>query len=584
MVAKMPVSTASWKILDLARADGWFALYDPSNPEFRKLLDGRVVSISDALGNLPVAQAETVNEQPVWELTAFNGMGAARYGEQSVMTLSAKEAFNQPIFVMILAQFSAAPGGVLDDRPQVFAYQVGRDAESLSLADLPSGSDDGSGDVCIGPVLLYRGVPSDSVRGRMTRLLTAFASEPGQIRVDRLVSSAAVLMNARGELEFEKDPDRLEIPASLTKMLTAYLVRQVIGDDRLGEKVTLTDDDRLTGSEPALQVGDQLTYRDLLYLAMLPSHNVSAELLASRTGLELAGTGGGREKFIAKMNATVGEWGWHGAEFTNASGLGTSNRATARQIGELLWRIAKEDPVLLKIMGARTRSIDIAGPNPRTVKAVHTIGAKKSQRFREFIAGKTGTLRAHGGSVAMLVDANGERKVIVTMGAQPSKKRYSDSRMVLDGTAEYTVSRTPEIIDIENKLDQILENADSPIRQRIADIRDTQGISGPVAVEIPKADLSALGSRIVVTRSGNVVELLVGAVKVPGNVSVSRAIPKGFRPIAFAFGSVTVRDEDSVRMVEIRAGSNGQLSFFGNQSSDTLRGTFQWMTAEPPLE
>lgn len=283
MVVKMPVSTASWKILDLARADGWFALYDPSNPEFRELLDGRVVSISDALGNLPVAQAETVNEQPVRELTAFNGMGAARYGEQSVMTLSAKEAFNQPIFVMTLAQFSAAPGGVLDDRPQVFAYQVGRDAESLSLADLPSGSDDGSGDVCIGPVLLYRGVPSDSVRGRMTRLLTAFASEPGQTRVDRLVSSAAVLMNARGELEFEKDPDRLEIPASLTKMLTAYLVRQVIGDDRLGEKVTLTADDRLTGSEPALQVGDH-ELREFGKVWLTPSPRYRWEI-SSPTGI-----------------------------------------------------------------------------------------------------------------------------------------------------------------------------------------------------------------------------------------------------------------------------------------------------------
>ncbi len=170
------------------------------------------------------------------------------------------------------------------------------------------------------------------------------------------------------------------------------------------------------------------------------------------------------------------------------------------------------------------------------------------------------------------------------MGAEPSKERYSDSRMILDETAEYLVSRSPEISDTANKLDQILEDLSSPLRRKIADIHDTQRVPRTAAVKIPGADLSAKGSRIVVTRSGDVVEMLVGAVKVPQNTVVSRAIPKGFRPMVFAFGSCTVRDGDRVRTVEIRVGASGQVSFFGNQSSDTLRGTFQWLTSDLPPE
>ncbi|MDP2619922.1 MAG: hypothetical protein Q8P46_07050, partial [Hyphomicrobiales bacterium] len=53
-----PEPPAAWEqILDLATADGWTAVYDPTNPDTRTLrvdgADSYFESIADGLGNLP---------------------------------------------------------------------------------------------------------------------------------------------------------------------------------------------------------------------------------------------------------------------------------------------------------------------------------------------------------------------------------------------------------------------------------------------------------------------------------------------------------------------------------------------------
>lgn len=635
-------------IFELAKVDGWYALYDPSNPTTRRISNGHVVSISDSLGNLPDAVAENIDSGPLWDETAFHGLGAATYGIDGASELRSSEvtpSLNQPLFIMTLAQLAtsspselgrylvdgvsptqrhvifASPGSpnqwatysgtkfatlsALDTEPHVLGYQINgayepsgstmfidgslqvgyirgsnsQNTHSFSGLTIGNHQKGGSGRHWvgnIGPILIYRGIPSESIRERMTRTLWSFTTAIGQRLEDTLLSRSAVLMRANGDLVSCKNPDRLETPASLTKMLTAYLARQTITDERLDETITLTDDDNLTGSAPALYPGDEISYRNLFYLAMLPSHNVAAELLASRVGAQLSGTGSGRERFIAKMGNTVAEWGWDNAIFTNASGLGTSNRATARQMGELLWRIAHEDALLLSIMGELRKDIAVAGSNPRTITAVHSIRVRGTQRFSEFIAGKTGTLFLTGGNVAMLV-GNKEREVIVTMGALPANKRYSDARMILDRAAEHTVARSPEITDTENKVTQILQDPHSLLRKTIENIRPTSSLSQPMSINIPGADLSATGARVVLSRSGQHVELLIAAAKVPANASVPGIIPSGFRPHSFAFGLCTVRDGDSVRTVEVGITSTGRITFHGNTSSDILRGTVHWL-------
>src|SRR5690625_4056136 len=82
-----------------------------------------------------------------------------------------------------------------------------------------------------------------------------------------------------------KDPDTPAVPASTLKMMTAYVARTVVTDAMLGDRVTFTGQVYDAGQvAPALRVGDEVTFLDLLYGMMLPSHNGMARLLAHEVG------------------------------------------------------------------------------------------------------------------------------------------------------------------------------------------------------------------------------------------------------------------------------------------------------------
>lgn len=351
-----------------------------------------------------------------------------------------------------------------------------------------------------------------------------------------IASKEAILMRADGSTDFEKNADVLDIPASMTKMLTMWLARQTITDARLDENVTLNESDTLTGSTPQLQAGDALTFRELIYMAALPSHNVASELLANRVGGELPGAGAPRDKFIAAMNATVQGWGWTGANFVSASGLGTANKATPRQMAQLLWRIHDEDTTLLGIMGELTHTVTITGANARTFNISHSIPVNGDPGFPEFVSGKTGTLTNIIGNVAMMVSTRGVKRVLVTMGALPVNDRYPDARRIL------------------NKL-------------------------GLTDLNIPGSDTSGLGSHIRIGNTNGMVSLSFAAAKMPENANVPAAIPGGFLPSGFSYGMLTVREGNSIRVVEVSLTASGDLILNGNLAGDSLRGMVTWPAA-----
>jgi len=231
-------------------------------------------------------------------------------------------------------------------------------------------------------------------------------------------------------------------------------------------------------------------------------------------------------------------------------------------------------------MGTLTKSIEVEGTRPRTLTIKHSIPVNGEPAFPEFIAGKTGTLLRTIGSVAMLVEVEGIRRVVVTMGAPSTGGRYPDARRVLDGQATNSVRLSPRIVGFENTALQALENPKSPLRERFDAITANRQFRGPVAVDFPDADLTARGAHISVSRSGASVELVIAAVKLPPGGAAPRAIPRGYRPQTFAYGTASVRDGSSIRLVEVRISSAGRISVYGNSADDVLRGTISWLTRE----
>ncbi|HIC41066.1 MAG TPA: D-alanyl-D-alanine carboxypeptidase [Piscirickettsiaceae bacterium] len=106
-------------------------------------------------------------------------------------------------------------------------------------------------------------------------------------------------------------------PASLTKLMTAYVVFQLIKDGR----ASLEDDVRISekawktmGSKSFVEVGNTIKLKILLKGMIIQSGNDAAVALAEH----IAGTEG---TFTAYMNEYAVELGMHNTRFENASGL-----------------------------------------------------------------------------------------------------------------------------------------------------------------------------------------------------------------------------------------------------------------------
>src|SRR5665647_685260 len=117
-----------------------------------------------------------------------------------------------------------------------------------------------------------------------------------------ILSQSSVLIDANtGTILAEKDANKKMYPASLTKIMTALIA---IEKGSLSDVITVDDDTpyEITGSHIALEPGEVLTAKDLLYAIMLPSANDAASVIAKHYG-------GSTEGFVKLMNDKAKELG-----------------------------------------------------------------------------------------------------------------------------------------------------------------------------------------------------------------------------------------------------------------------------------
>lgn len=248
------------------------------------------------------------------------------------------------------------------------------------------------------------------------------------------LASASVLdVAADGVVRRSRAADVPRIPASVLKTLTFYTARQSVTDGMLSETVTITAADMLGGSSADLQVGDVLTWDALFHGMMLPSGNDAAHAVGRIVGGLLDGTGDAYERFIARMNAVCGEFGWFGAVAASTSGLEQDSRLSAEHVCELLLAL---DSYAVQVAGTMAYEATISGPNARTVTWEHSIQRDGPVPLPEMVCAKSGTL---GGidlaNLAILWDdALGVRHALALLNSWPMSARLHDAREVIDGT------------------------------------------------------------------------------------------------------------------------------------------------------
>ncbi|MFM7333436.1 MAG: serine hydrolase, partial [Tabrizicola sp.] len=169
---------------------------------------------------------------------------------------------------------------------------------------------------------------------------------------------AAIVMDGRtGEVLYEKNANTRLHPASLTKMMTLYIVFQEIEAGRLtlDTKVTVT---KYAASQPpsrlGLKPGQKISVRYLIRAAAIKSANDAASALGDHIGGDAA-------TFAKRMTRTARQLGMHDTTFKNANGLTAEGHlSTAHDMNVLGRHLFYDFPQYYHIFSRRTADAGIA--------------------------------------------------------------------------------------------------------------------------------------------------------------------------------------------------------------------------------
>ncbi|WP_308637075.1 D-alanyl-D-alanine carboxypeptidase family protein [Paenibacillus silvisoli] len=158
---------------------------------------------------------------------------------------------------------------------------------------------------------------------------------------------AAVLIDAdSGQILYALDADTAYPPASMTKLMTEYLVLEEITAGRLKLTDVVTTSKEAAdippdGSAIYLAEGDKHTVKDLYMAMAVQSANDATIALADHIG-------GTEQGFVSKMNETAQALGLKSAHFTSATGLADTTVISASDLAKFAAILVKKHPEFLE--------------------------------------------------------------------------------------------------------------------------------------------------------------------------------------------------------------------------------------------
>lgn len=165
-----------------------------------------------------------------------------------------------------------------------------------------------------------------------------------------LTCQYAVAINAKdGMVLYNKNMDERMYPASMTKVMTVIVALEQMKDINKKTVITQSDIDTVweTGASSAnFEVGEEVTYEDLLYGAILPSGADATRALANNLS-------GGQQEFVDKMNELAEKLELKDTHFVNTTGIHDENHYTTVHDMALIVQYAIQNEEFREIYGQR---------------------------------------------------------------------------------------------------------------------------------------------------------------------------------------------------------------------------------------
>lgn len=283
-------------------------------------------------------------------------------------------------------------------------------------------------------------------------------------------STNAILYNLNEDkVVFEKNSTEVTSIASLTKIMTTIVAIENI--DNLDEKITIKEKDfngLYDASLAGFKVGEEVTYKDLLYGTMLPSGAETTQALANNIS-------GSVSSFVDLMNKKAEELGMKQTHFVNTTGLDINNHySTVNDIATLLKYCLKNE-TFKKIF--ESSSYKTSNGNLTFYSTFRYTAAKYNYKSDYILGAKTGYTDDAGKCLASTAydSSNDILYLLVTTGANTD---LSDAYHIKDATNIYTYYfQNYGYVNLVNKNDLLVSIKTKYGKDKYVNFYATDGIS-----------------------------------------------------------------------------------------------------------
>lgn len=233
--------------------------------------------------------------------------------------------------------------------------------------------------------------------------------------------SASIVVDAEtGAVLYESNSRTQTYPASLTKMMTLYLLFEALESKRFSLDDDLPVSARAANQPPTdlrLQAGASIQVRKAIQALVVQSANDVAVVIAEAIG-------GSEDKFARLMTKTAKQLGMKQTVFKNASGLPNSGQlTTARDMAILARALMSRFPDYYEFFN--TQSFRYNGRTYQTHNRV-------LKNYPGADGLKTGYTRASGYNLATSVERNGHRLIGIVLGGKSARSRDAQMMALLD--------------------------------------------------------------------------------------------------------------------------------------------------------
>jgi D-alanyl-D-alanine carboxypeptidase len=219
----------------------------------------------------------------------------------------------------------------------------------------------------------------------------------GQANATIITASSWLVADESGKIIQSQNIDQQRAVASITKLMTAMVV--------------------LDAKQNLNEIIGKYSRAETIQLALVHSDNKAADILCQYYP-------NGRNACIHAMNIKAQLLGMHNTKYVEPTGLSVFNVSTATDLVKLVIAAKEYSEV---IEAAHTPQIKIKikkrwfffnNTNP-------IIGKR-----HEFIVSKTGYIRASGGCIAMMIDTEIGRRIVIVLGSKNTKTRIPEAEFI----------------------------------------------------------------------------------------------------------------------------------------------------------